>query len=332
MSFDEPRHLFLLCLLAPAIFIAPRRFGRRLAGLLALVGSPAEGGVAALTKDLRNRYFFSTVFFLSSMAFAVIALAGPRWGERFVSEYRRGVDVVLALDLSRSMDARDIGPSRLARAAAVGRELVESSPGIRFAVAIGKGGGELAVPLTDDTESVLALLDAASSSAMSSGGTDLERLVDAARTAFLESVPTRRVIVLLSDGEALSGTLSAAAERASLADISIIAVGLGTVDGSPVPVSAAGTMLTLPDGSPVMSSLRDEPLRSAAERSGGIYVDGNRNDAGRILVERISAVSSHAAADGFRRESMPRSHLFLIAALLAFGAAKLAENGFRRKR
>lgn len=333
MTFDSPKYLLLLCLLLPALLIAPRRFGKRLAGLLALVGSSESGGVSDLVRDLRNRYTLSTLFFLSSMIFAVIALAGPRWGERLVSEYRSGLDVVLALDVSRSMDATDTIPSRLRRATAIGRELIEASPGIRFAVAIGKGSGELAVPLTDDTESVLALLDAASSSALSSGGTDLERLVDAARTAFLDSVPTRRLIVLFSDGEALSGTLSSATERASQADVRIIAVGLGTPDGAQVPVSRSeGTFVRSDDGAPIVSSLRDVPLRAASGSTGGLYVDGNRSDAGRILIDRVSAISSHAAADGFRRESMPRSHLFLMAALFAFAASKLSESGFRRKR
>ena len=333
MSFDSPRYLLLLGLLLPAILIAPRRFGRRLAGLLSLVGSPAEGDVAALIRNLRGRYILSTVFFLSCVTFSIVALAGPRWGERLVSEYRRGVDVVLALDLSRSMDGRDTVPSRLGRATAIGRDLVEASPGTRFAVAIGKGGGELAVPLTDDTESVLALLDAATSSVMSAGGTDLEHLLDAARSAFQEAVPTRRLIVLFSDGEALSGILAVAVDRAAKDGVTILAVGLGTADGAPVPLSPGGDeVLTQADGAPVVSSLRDEPLRAAAERTGGLYVDGNRNDAGRLLAERVSAVSSHGAADTFRTESMPRSHLFVVASLLAFAAAKLAENGFRRKR
>ncbi len=330
MSFDHPRYLLLLILLAPAILVAPRRFGRRLSGLLALIGGGAEG-LDALVRDLRNRYILSTLFFLSSLTLAVFALAGPRWGERLVSEYRRGVDVVLALDLSRSMDARDTAPSRLERAAAVGRELVEASAGIRFGVAIGKGGGEVAVPLTDDTESVLALLDAASTSAMTAGGTDLERLLDAAQSAFVETVPTRRVVVLFSDGEALSGALDAAADRAAKAGVSVLAVGLGTDEGAPVPISA-GEVLRSSDGTPVVSALRAEPLRAAAERTSGLYVDGNRSDAGRALAERIAAFSSHGAADGFRTEAMPRSHLFLIAALVAFAAAKLAENGVRRKR
>ncbi len=330
MSFDHPRYLLLLMLLAPAILVAPRRFGRRLAGLLALIGGGSEG-VDVLIRDLRNRYTLSTLFFLSSLTLAVFALAGPRWGERLVSEYRRGVDVVLALDLSRSMDAQDTVPSRLERAAAIGRELAEASAGIRFAVAIGKGGGELAVPLTDDTESVLALLDAASSSAMTAGGTDLERLLDAALSAFVDTVPTRRVVVLFSDGEALSGALGAATDRAAKAGVSVLSVGLGTVDGAPVPVSD-GEVIRSADGKPIVSALRDAPLRAAAERTAGLYVDGNRSDAGRILAERVIAVSSHGAADAFRTEAMPRSHLFLIASLVAFAAAKLAENGFRRKR
>ncbi|MDR3147433.1 MAG: VWA domain-containing protein, partial [Treponema sp.] len=131
-----------------------------------------------------------------------------------------------------------MGSSRLERALALGRELAEL-PGFRLGCALGRGRGNLAIPLTEDRPVIVSLLESLDEAVYTGAGTNLESLVDAAAAAFLDDFPGRRVIVLLSDGEALSGSLSSAARRARSQDIGIVAVGLGTAAGGPVP-SAEG--------------------------------------------------------------------------------------------
>jgi Ca-activated chloride channel family protein len=332
-GFDNPRLLFALFIVIPAFGLACFHYYRR-RSLLGLLSVPAEG-----IGEIRRRFIFSVLFFVLFLCLMITALAGPRWGTRVVPEMRRGVDVVLALDLSRSMDVEDLPPSlvdgpgglsRMRRGAAVARELVSASPGIRFGVAIGKGNGILAVPLTDDTEAVINFLNALSGSAVTGRGTNLEKLLDAACSAFQNTMPTRREILLFSDGEPLSGSLSAALDRAKSADIRVIALGLGSEAGAPVPLG--GDFLQGEAGAPVLSSLRSGALRSAAERTGGLYVDGNRGDAGTILINHLASLGAAEAARGFRREPRPRWHLFVIAGLAALGIAKFLEKGYGRKR
>jgi Ca-activated chloride channel family protein len=336
IGFDNPRLLFALFIVIPAFGLASFHYYRRRSLLVLLSRSaPAEG-----IREIRLRFIFSVLFFILFLCLMIIALAGPRWGTRVVPEMRRGVDVVLALDLSRSMDVQDLPPSlgtpggeslsRMRRGAAVARELVSASPGIRFGVAIGKGNGILAVPLTDDTEAVTGFLNALSGSAVTGRGTNLEKLLDAACSAFQDSLPTRREIILFSDGELLSGSLNAALDRARTADIRVIALGLGSEEGGPVPMG--GDFLQGETGVPVFSSLRSGALRSAAERTGGIYVDGNRNDAGPALINHLASLGAAETARGYRREPRPRWHLFVIAALAALGTAKFLEKGYGRKR
>ena len=329
MRLEYPFILVAIAALVPVAFLSSRRFERKSRAFFALVGS---GGRGVSETELRARAGVSTACFIASMASAIIALAGPQWGERLVPEYRRGLDIVLAMDISRSMDAADVAPSRLRRAAAIARTFVESSPGTRFSVVLGKGDGVVAIPLTDDAESVFSLLAALSSGTMSSKGTDLERLTDASLRAFPSSSSARRMVVIFSDGESLSGDVKAAAARAAAEGVLVSAVGVGTEAGTPVPVGPGSKELIRgSDGTPVRSALSEATLRGIAERTGGAYFDGSRNDAGGSITAFSAQLSSVAAADGFRKEPLPRYRLFLAAALLFLLAAKAAETVPRRR-
>ncbi|MDR3192522.1 MAG: VWA domain-containing protein [Treponema sp.] len=329
---EKPQALWALALLAVFILfrlILDRRYrGRRGLGFFALFASPGlepaggdspfpgaagENAGGGRTRTLRRRYYLSHIFFWLSLGCLIAALSGPRWGLRIVPEYRRGLDVVLALDLSRSMEARDLGLSRLERAAEIGREMTETMGGVRFGVAVSRGRGVLAVPLTGDSEAVFSFLAAAGASALTGSGTDLEALVDAASAAFTDSFPSRRVIVLLSDGEALSGSLNEAVDRARLREIALAAVGIGSDQGGPLSFEA---------GPPVISRRRPEALRSAAIKSGGIYIDGNSAEASRLLRSYLESLAFESGIGGGRNEKKARWNLFVIAALFLFGASK----------
>jgi len=262
--------------------------------------------------------------------------------------YKPGEDVAIALDLSRSMDAGDGTPTRMASAVALARATVQACPSVRFAVALGKGAGFLAVPLTDDDESVLSLLSSVSSSSLTSAGTDLERLLDAATSSFPPSSPARKLVVILSDGEALSGSLPAAVDRASESGAIIASVAFGSTEGSPLAPAPNGALPggassegassegassegASSGGAGIVSSRREQPLRDAAARTGGIFLDGDSRDAADRLVAFIGSLSSGGTVAGSRRESVSRRAEFIVLALLLFGASKFAESGPRRK-
>jgi Ca-activated chloride channel family protein len=330
--------LFALFLLIPAAFMSFFHYRKHRAVLGFLSGD-------SMAANIRFRYLLSAGAFQLFLACMIIALAQPRGGSRPVSETRRGVDVVFAIDLSRSMDVRDLsadGPSRLGRAAGLVTELVNhpriagrssagGASGIRFGVAIGKGQGALALPLTEDVEAINSFMASLSGSVITGRGTNLESLVGAAAAAFQDAFPSRRRIILLSDGEALEGTLDGAADRAAAADITLIAVGLGSMEGGVVPLG--NETLLGEDGRPVVSSMRTDAMRDAAERTGGFYMDGNRSNAAVLLAERLAALASGGSlspAKGFRRETRSLAHIFIIAALILMGISGIAEKGTRK--
>jgi Ca-activated chloride channel family protein len=315
---------------------------RRILLFFGNAGSGSHSGKGGRTGagKIRLRYLAASFAFLIFFAFTVIALAGPRWGIRLVPEFRRGLDVVLAFDLSRSMDVRDgpEGTSRLERAVSIAEDILSApeNAGIRFAAAAGKGRGILAVPLTLDTEAIPAFLGGIATSRVTGRGTDLEKLIDAAALAFKDEFPGKRRIILFSDGEALSGSLAAACDRCLARDIAIIAVGLGTEAGGLVPeaetLSGLDPAAGETDGRGIISRADREALSTAAGRTGGVYIDGNTGAAASLVSDFLTRAGETGPGEaedpasgetGFRGELKSRRYIFILAALAFFGLSKL---------
>jgi Ca-activated chloride channel family protein len=340
LSFDNPDFLwffFLFIFLIPVSIIRYRKCRGQAALFAAAVPS---GERESLLRGLRLRMILSDFFFLLFFGFLLLALAGPRWGLKVVADYRRGVDMVLAFDISRSMDARDClrgqeSISRLERGLEIACDLAADQGGeVRFGTALGKGRGILAVPLTYDSETVLSFIQTLDSRAVSGSGTNLESLVEIALGAFQESVPSRRGIILFSDGETLSGSLRRAAEKARRAGITLSAVGLGSDKGAFIPVEkgphSPDGFLRGEDGKEVISSKRANLLTREAEKSGGIYVDGSRNDAARLLSGYINSLSAESRLQGYRREAKQRWQVFVLVAMITLSLVRIMGFGLRK--
>jgi Ca-activated chloride channel family protein len=308
LSFDYPWVLAFFLIFIPltaADLCSPRR--RRERKYL----SPA------LLSRLRASMFFFRIF----LACFIAALAGPRWGpDQTAGEYRRGLDAVIAVDVSRSMEIKDAPSagasggetSRLERGLALVREAAAAVPGARYAAAVSRDRGLVTVPLTWDNGAVLSFLEALDGSSLTGRGTNLESLIDAAAGAFQSSFPSKRTILLVSDGESLSGSVRAALDRCGRNAITIAALAVGSDEGRPVP-GLADTI-----------SRRDAALmRMAAERTGGIYVDGGRPDAAALLAAHLRSLAPEQSVGENRRGSKARWRLFIMAAIAAYGLSKL---------
>ncbi|MDR0557491.1 MAG: VWA domain-containing protein [Treponema sp.] len=324
MTFDAPIVLAGLILLIPFVILEAIHYHRR-GKILKLLN--------LLQKEHKTRFVLSTVFFTLFLCCAIIALAGPRWGARSVVEYKRGVDVVFAFDVSRSMDVADIEPSRLGRAVSVAREAVSLMGNARIGAAFGKGRGVLALPLTWDINAVDIFLDNLLSGMQTGRGTNLESLIDESSRAFLSSFPAKRLIALFSDGESLSGSLQAAVDRARNEGVSVVAMGFGTEAGGVVPQRITLDRETgelLPEQKTIVSARDTEALRNAAERSGGVFIDGNAPDAAHTLAKYIKSLAPETGASSYKIEAAPRQRVFILAALVFLLLSKLAKKKMRR--
>jgi len=279
--------------------------------------------------ELKKKLLVSRILFVLFLIFAFIALIGPKWGMGYAPvEYRKGLDVVFAIDVSRSMDIRDSQTvsqsrariafqSRLERGISIAKESVMSVYGARFAAAIGRGRGYLAVPLTYDSEAALLFLESLDGSSMTGRSTNLESLIDAAADAFQSSSPARKVIVLISDGESHAGVLRNAVNRCIRDGIILTAVAVGSDEGRQITAR-----LNDPDA-PFVTSRRDSAaMRAAGERAGGIYIDGGREDAGSALASHLLSLAQEMGSGNRKQEPKQRRPLFIILAIISYGASK----------
>jgi len=277
-----------------------------------------------LPPPLRIKNFASRFFFYLFLAFLITAAAGPRWGlGQARNEYRRAVDLVIAVDVSRSMlvsDCTTEGITRLKQGTLIAREAVAALPGTRFAVAISRNRGIVAIPLTWDDGVVLAFLETIDESSLTGRGTNLEALLVAGAGAFQPSSPSNRVILLVSDGEALTGSIKNALSQCNRNDIIVTSILTGSDEGAPVPGGAVPAV----SGSEDIISRRDAAtMRMAAGLTGGIFIDANREDAADVLISHLRSLAVETESPGNKKTNKERWFVFLVLAIIAYGASKM---------
>lgn len=211
-----------------------------------------------------------------------VALARPQLpgGEQTVR--REGLDLVIALDVSQSMLARDVAPSRLERARAELHRLADALPGDRLGLVLFAADAFVQCPLTTDRGAFRLFLDAASPDMLPTQGTDFEAALTAAADAFGPpvapapgSAPPARVVLVVSDGENHDGSLSRARDIAAEAGAVVFTAGVGEADGATIPVPQGDAVVDKVDpqtGEVVRTRLDEDALRDLAERGGYVHV------------------------------------------------------------
>jgi Ca-activated chloride channel family protein len=216
-----------------------------------------------------------------ALALAGVALAGPRFGTKVRTVERTGVDLVVALDVSQSMQAQDVAPNRLERAKNEIKRLLGRLDGDRVGLVLFAGDGFVQCPLTTDYNAVRLFLDVADPDLMATPGTRYPAALDAAVQAFNTASPDgdstaaprrTRALLVVSDGGNHSGDLEALKERARAENVRVFAGGVGETDGTTIPVFRNGRKVGVKkdrNGSVVRTRLREDVLTTLAE--GGAY-------------------------------------------------------------
>ncbi|MFN0204766.1 MAG: vWA domain-containing protein [Planctomycetota bacterium] len=284
------------------------------------------GRQAKICADLSaGRRKVRIAFAAGALTLGSVALLDPVWGEEKVSVQERGIDILICLDVSKSMLARDLPPSRLDRAKRDITALAEHARGDRLGCVAFAGDAKLSIPLTLDRDTFVGLLEPLDPKSIARGGTDLGRAVDAALAA-LESgsengkLGNHEVILLLTDGEDLAAQGLAAAKRAADRGVTIHCVGFGDTRGSKITINEEGTesFLKTGEGAEVVSALDADALRKIATETGGEFI---RADALSIpLVElyerRIVPKAKKTFDAALRRDKSHRFQWPLLGAVL----------------
>jgi len=273
MHWARPEYLNLLWgvpLLSLLFFWSFRSRRKKLEELVGATLAPR------LTEDFSpGKAILRLLLILGFFAFGILAAARPQWGTRLETVHRRGVDIIVALDASYSMNTEDVAPNRLMKARGEIRKLILKSEGDRIGLVTFSGNAILQCPLTLDHGAIDLFLDASEPGMLPEPGTSLASAIETATAAFIGREKKYKVLILFTDGEDLEGQVEDAVRKAKEAAVIIYAVGIGTPQGMPIPVKdSKGDVLEYrkdPEGKVVVSSLDERSLAGIAAETGGRY-------------------------------------------------------------
>ena len=261
------------------------------------------------------RRWFRSSCVIAALGLLVFALAGPRLGYDTLEVPHRGRDVIIAVDVSRSMLATDIVPTRLDRAKLFAEDLIGELGGDRIGLVAFAGSAFLQAPLTLDHGAVLTALDELDTTVIPKGGTNLAEAIAAADDAFGKAEGFSRAVVIISDGEELSADGVAAAKKAAAQGVRIFTVGVGSPEGSEIP-DGAGEFVRDPDTSKIVNSKLDEArMREIAEATGGFYTQLDNNASGLIAADGIGKMEEADITSNSSRRPIERYQWPLGAAI-----------------
>ncbi len=238
------------------------------------------------------KILFKIGLFLAAMFFMGVALMRPQWNETDRPIAQEGRDVLIALDISRSMLAQDLKPDRLTFAKNKIKELVRSLKSERVGLLLFSGSTFLQCPLTDDKSAFNLFLDAIDVETISSGTTAIEKAIQEAIDQF-KKTPERKnkLMVIFTDGEDFSSNLSQIKQEAAKIGLHIITLGVGTPEGAPIPLydrnqKQTGHQLDR-NSNVVISRMNDGILQRLAEDTGGIFVPITQNKEDIVKIKKF---------------------------------------------
>jgi Ca-activated chloride channel family protein len=237
---------------------------------------------------------------LAAIGSIVFGLCQPHFRSKEITVERKGIDVMIAVDVSNSMLAKDIPPNRLEKAKLELSTLIERLKQDRIGIVAFAGEAFIQCPLTLDRSAVKLFLSSLSPNLIPTPGTAIGPAILVSTQAFAEKEKEHKVIILLTDGEDHGSKPMEAAKRAKQAGVRIFTIGLGTPDGSTLPAgSSKDNFKKDRHGRVVLSKLDEKLLRDIAEETGGVYTRATR---GELEIDRIAREVRRMAQKGLRSE------------------------------
>ncbi len=280
-------------------------------GLLSELASSLDSG--------RQRLKFYII--LTALIFAVFSLTRPQWGFHWQEIKRKGLDIVIAIDTSKSMLAEDVKPNRLERSKLAVQDFVKNLKGDRTGLIAFSGNAFLQCPLTVDYKGFLLSVNALSTNTIPKGGTSISGAIKEAMRSFEGGLKKYKVLILITDGEDHKGNPEKIAEQAKKEGVKIFSIGIGTGEGELIPVTdEEGNRMYLKDrqGNVVKSRLDETTLQKIALATGGSYVKASSTEFGLELIykEKLSKMEKRELKSKMAKQYEERFQLFLLAAVL----------------
>lgn len=218
----------------------------------------------------------------------ILALVNPKFGTRIETVKRQGVDIVFAIDVSKSMLAEDIAPSRMGKAKQLASQIINNLASDRIGIVGYAGSAFPMLPITTDYSMAKMYIQDMHTDMVSSMGTALSQAIEVGSNYF-DDPNTSKVMILISDGEDHGDGISNAVAMAKDKGIKIITIGVGTPEGGQIPIKQNGRIAGYKkdvDGSTVITKLNDETLNEIAQKTGGTFMYGSKTDEVLQLVDQ----------------------------------------------
>lgn len=267
--FEDPAFLYLLILIPVLILIRLLELRKRKLKLNKLGDSALLGNLMPDVSLPRKELKFWLM--ISAAALIIVMLARPQMGTKISQEKRRGIEVIISLDISNSMKAEDVAPSRLDKSKLLIENMVDNFTEDKVGLVVFAGDAFVQLPITSDYVSAKMFLQNIDPSLIATQGTDLAGAVNISSKSFTQQDKVGRAIIVITDGEDHEGGAIEAAKEAKKKGIRVFVLGVGSAKGAPVPDSSGGFMKDN-TGNEVLSVLNEDMCKQVAEAGGGAYI------------------------------------------------------------
>ena len=325
VNFAQAQYLLLL-LLIPLFYAVMLRFRRH---------RIRRFGDETLVKEIMpsrsaSKGWVKVTLFAVAFFFFTIGLSRPQIGAKLKEHQTKGVEIMLALDVSNSMLAEDYSPNRLERAKLAISKLVDRLRDDRIGLIVFAGNSFVQLPITTDYVSAKMFLGSISTESVPVQGTAIGDAINTAIRSFSVQSEKSRAIIVITDGENHEDDPVAAAKQAAEMGIRVFTVGVGSTQGEPIPVD--GELLKDKDGNIVVTKLDEQMLRDIAAAGGGIYVRAENSEFGlNPIVDNIKKMDEEAFSSVVFEE-FDEQYMYFFAIALVFLVIEMLVGNRRAKR
>ncbi|MBX2972193.1 MAG: VWA domain-containing protein [Flavobacteriales bacterium] len=257
----------------------------------------AAGTLARMVPGNSNlRVLLRFLLLRHALSFAVVALAGPQFGTKLAEVKSEGIDLVVAIDVSNSMECEDLRPSRMEAARRAMAQLIDRLRGDRLGIVVFAGEAFVQLPITSDRSAAKLFLNAVNTNSVGTQGTAIGAAIELAKESFEQGSPGSKAIIVITDGENHEDDAEGAARDAAAAGIIVHTIGMGTPEGGPLPVRRNGQVTGFRkdhNGNTVVSRLNEPMLEHIAAAGKGLYVRATSTSSGmEQLVADLRSMNS----------------------------------------
>lgn len=313
--FAHPELLYLLIVVPLLIVFYVVMVGKKKKAI-------AEFGNPELLKPLMpllsfKRGAWKFVMLLLALVFVILGVAGPQFGSKLQQVKKKGVELMIALDVSNSMMAQDIKPSRLEKAKMAISRMVEKLSNDKVGLIVFAGDAYVQLPITTDYSSAKLFLSNISTDIVPVQGTAIGAAIDLAAKSFTPETETSKAIIVITDGENHQDDAIAAAKKAHEKGIAIHTIGMGLEQGAPIPEKGQpGQFMKDGSGNIVVSKLDEQTLREIAKAGEGIYVRASNTDVGLTqLLDEVNRMEKSLLEERVYTDYAEKYQYFLLVGL-----------------